>query len=214
MLANEKVHLRRRYNESDYVILATNRYSSHASVSTLGHIASHPTVFLEAAALDKKPGADPKLAIDFAIRALPDTFDDLNGNFTFDPHSEKRSAYPLAAAVSKPTPGQKSTEMRAFVLGDADAVSDALLGNEPNLILATDALHWLSGEESLAGEVQTAQDVRIEHTKQKDLLWFYGTIFAAPALVLGGGLSYTRRVRRSKKKASPPAVGAGTKEAA
>ena len=42
-----------------------------------------------------------------------------------------------------------------------------------------------------------AEDVKIEHTKQKDMAWFYGTIFGAPLLVLGGGLVYAQRVRRS-----------------
>jgi hypothetical protein len=96
--------------------------------------------------------------------------------------------------------------MRAFVVADADAVSDAALQNEGNVLLVADALHWLTGEESLAGARSVAEDVRIEHTKQKDLLWFYGTIFGAPALVLCSGLLYTRRRgRRSNKSSySPP----------
>jgi hypothetical protein len=206
LLANDKVHLRRRYNDSDHSILATNRYSSHASVSTLGRIASHPVIFVGAGALDKKAGADGKLAIDFTVRALPDTFDDLNGNYLFEAATEKRQTFPLAAAVTRPTPGKKNPEMRAFVLGDADVVSDAVLANETNLILATDALHWLGGEESLAGAIQTTEDVRIEHTKQKDLLWFYGTIFGAPLTILAAGLFYTQRLRRAKRKpAAEPA---------
>jgi hypothetical protein len=42
--------------------------------------------------------------------------------------------------------------------------------------------------------------VRIEHTKQKDVLWFYGTIFGAPALVLGLGLYTTRRKARTTER--------------
>ncbi len=208
VLANDRVHMRRRFNDSDRVILATNRFSSHAAVSTLSRIASHPVFFLGAASLAKKPGADAALKIDFAVSAMPDTFDDANGNYRFDPPAEKRSAYPLVAAVSRSVPPpadgskKKSDEMRAFVVGDADAVSDAALSNDGNVLLVADGVHWLTGEESLAGAVSTTEDVLIEHTKQKDQLWFYGTIFAAPALVLGGGLAYTRRLRRSKKKAT------------
>ncbi len=58
VLANDKVHMRRRFNDSDRIILATNRFSSHASVSTLSRVASRPVFFLGAAALDKKTGAD------------------------------------------------------------------------------------------------------------------------------------------------------------
>jgi hypothetical protein len=208
VLANDKVHMRRRFNDSDRVILATNRFSSHASVSTLSRVASRPVFFLGAASLDKKPGADGALKIDFAVRALPDTFDDENANFRFDAPAEKRQSYALAAAVSKTVPApadgykKRSDEMRAFVVADADAVSDAALGNDGNVLLVADAVRWLGGEESFAGALSTAEDVRIEHTKQKDLIWFYGSIFAAPAVVLGGGLLYTRRIARraSKKK--------------
>jgi hypothetical protein len=35
--------------------------------------------------------------------------------------------------------------------------------------------------------------VRIEHTKQQDLAWFYSTIFGIPAMVLGVGLFARRR---------------------
>jgi hypothetical protein len=208
VLANDKVHLKRRFNDSDRVILATNRFSSHASVSTLSRMASRPVFFLGAASLDKKGGSDRGSKVDFAVRALMDTFNDDNGNFQFDPPGEKRSGYALVAAVSKSVAATASSkkgsdEMRAFVIGDVDAVTDAALRSEGNVLLVADAVHWLTGEESLAGALSVAEDVRIEHTKQKDLLWFYGTIFGAPAVVLGGGLLYTRRRARRSKKASP-----------
>ena len=226
LVANDKIHLRRRYNDSDNSILATNRYSSHASVSTLSRIASRPVIFVGAGSHEALSGADSGFHVDFTVRALNDTFNDENGNFVFDPPAETRQTYPLAAAVTKAvgaapagTPAaaaKKSNEgMRAFVIADADAVSDAVLGNEANALLVADAVRWLGGEESFAGAITTNEDIRIEHTKQKDLVWFYGSIFVAPALVLGAGLLYTRRLRRSKKAPSPrtppkqPASGRG-----
>jgi hypothetical protein len=207
VLATDKGHLRRRFNDSDRVILATNKFSSHASVSTLSRFGTRPVLFVGAAALDRKPDADPALKFDFAVRAMPDTFDDQNGNFQFDAPVEKRSSYALVAAVSKSVgpladgSRKRSDEMRAFVIGDADAVSDAAFStNEGNILLLADAVRWLTGEESFAGLLSTPEDVRIQHTKQKDLVWFYGSIFAAPAVVLGAGLLYTRRVRRTNKK--------------
>jgi len=89
--------------------------------------------------------------------------------------------------------------MRAFVLADADALTDVAMANVVgNQVLFADAVRWLGGEESFSGEVNTEEDVRIEHTKQKDLIWFYATIFGAPALVLGAGLAFSRRARRGK----------------
>ena len=62
-----------------------------------------------------------------------------------------------------------------------------------NQVLFVDAVRWLAGgEESSAGEVTTEEDVRNEHTKQKDLVWVYGSIFGARALVLGIGLRVWR----------------------
>jgi hypothetical protein len=67
-----------------------------------------------------------------------------------------------------------------------------------NQVLFLDAVRWLGGEESFAGEPSSEEDVRIEHTKQKDLIWFYATIFGAPALIGGLGFWYSRRARRRR----------------
>jgi hypothetical protein len=47
--------------------------------------------------------------------------------------------------------------------------------------------------------VNDEEDVRVEHSKQKDLVWFYTTIIGMPALVLGVGLTIARRARRTSK---------------
>jgi hypothetical protein len=47
--------------------------------------------------------------------------------------------------------------------------------------------------------VNDEQDVRIEHSKQGDQVWFYSTIVGVPALVLGVGLAFSRRARRTSK---------------
>jgi hypothetical protein len=200
VLANDKVYVRRRYNNSDRTIIVSTRYSSHASVSTLSRNAQRaPTIFPGAASLDKRDGTD--LKIDFTVKSLGETFADPNGNFEFDSGSEKRSTYNLVAAVSKELGGDEKDkkEMRAFVLADADALSDAAFGNEPNIVLAADAIRWLGGEESFAGQLAPVEDARIEHTKEKDQLWFYGTIVLGPAAVLGLGIFVTRRARRGRR---------------
>jgi hypothetical protein len=200
VLANDKVYVRRRYNDSDRTILVTNRFSSHASVSTLSRNSSRAAVlFFGAAPLDKKPGVGTN--VDFAVKSLPDTFDDLNGNFQLDAPDEKRGTFNLVAAISKPAAGAQpakdkdANEGRAFVLGDADVVSDLALVNDANALLFLDAIRWLGGDESFAGEIQSNEDVRIEHTKQKDLVWFYGLILGVPVLVLGAGIVVARRSR-------------------
>jgi hypothetical protein len=225
ILANDREHLRRRFNDSDRTLLVTNSFSSHASVSTLSRNSPRAAVVtFGAAGLERTSGSTGQ--IDFTVRSRPSTFADANRNYTFDDGPEKRNVFNMGAAVSQPakSPRRKPPEppkpepkkddkakdpkkdekkpppdeMRAFVLGDADAFSDLVMSNVvANQVLFLDAIRWLGGEESFAGEATTEEDVRIEHTKQKDLVWFYGTIFGAPALVLGLGLFYVRRSRRT-----------------
>ncbi len=209
LLANDKVLVRRRHNDSDRTILVTTRFSSHASVSTLSRNSARMNViFPGAGALDKKAGAGD-FKIDFAVKSTPETFDDKNGNLQADP-GEKRTTYNLAAAVTRAVPppagwkGKDPPELRAFVLGDADVISDAAFFNEPNIILAADVIRWLGGEESFSGAITNSEDVRVEHTKQKDEIWFFGTLFCVPLGVLGIGLAVSRRrpARAQKSKVS------------
>jgi hypothetical protein len=214
LVANEKTHMRRRANFSaaDNTLLVTNRYSSHASVSTLSRNSAQAQVIVPGASYLEKPGeASADLKIDFAVKSLSDSFADLDGNFLFTEGTEKRDAYNLAAAVSKSISGAGASgaegaaganEMRAFVMADADAFTDAVMAYDANKVLLLDAVRWLGGEESLSGEVVSAEDVRIEHTTQQDKTWFYGTIFGGPMLVLGFGLVVAKRSRKQVRRAS------------
>ena len=219
LLANDRQHLRRRFNESDRTLIFSNRFSSHASVSTLSRNSARAAVVVSGAgSLTKAGGGQEK--VDFTVRSVSGTFGDVNKNYTFDKGAEKREQYNMAAAVSRasskkpPEPkkddkkkGAKKEEgpappdeMRAFVVADADALTDIVMSNVvANQVFFVDAIRWLGGEESFAGEVNSEEDVSIEHTKQKDLVWFYATIFGAPALVLGAGIWYSRRSRRNPR---------------
>jgi hypothetical protein len=225
LLANARYHLSDRFNSSDRILLGTNRYSSHASVSTLSRYSQEAVIVLPGAgSLRAKKGTSYK--VDFTVRSMPGTFADTNGNYEFDKGQERKETYNFAAAVSvTPKPGAKSAktekkanppksgeakdvpgpeEMRAFVLTDASGLESPLLRRlKANQLLFADAVKWLGGEESFAGQVNTEEDVRIEHTRQEDLVWFYSTIFGFPALVLGGGLLLARRGRRRKRSKKP-----------
>jgi hypothetical protein len=218
ILANDKRFVPRRYNDSDRVILFSSSFSSHASVSTLSRHAPQAAIIVSGAgSLDKGDGASDK--VDFTVRSMPGTFSDINRDYRQEAPAERSTTFNLAAAVTrastapkpvaKPPKGKdgkdsKDTkdvpepdEMRAFVVSDADVFSDMILPRfGGNVVLFADAIRWLGGEESFAGEAQSEEDVRIEHTRQADLLWFYATIFGAPALVLGVGLTVVQRSRR------------------
>lgn len=195
----------RHRNASDKANLISNRFSSHASISTLSRVSSRAVVLLPITGSLEKKQTDAK--VDFVLRSSGGTFGDKNGNFELD-GDEKKATFNLAAAVSAPladsvdkTKVKGPAETRFFVVADADCFSDLAIGfAETNQIFFVDAVRWLSGDESFSGEIATPEDVRIQHTKQKDVFWFYGTIIGAPALLLGVGILVTRRTRRTVRK--------------
>jgi len=211
LLANETQHIRVRNNDSDRTRLQTSSFSSHASVSTLSRNSPRAAIVVfGSGSLDKPQNMTGK--VDFTVRSAGGTFNDANRNYKLDKDTEKSMVYNLAAAVSKPIAGAAAEpppkpddkkgkdkkpevkEMRAFVTADVDAFSDLVLTNViGNQILFVDAMRWLVGEESYAGQTNSEEDVRIEHTKQQDLAWFYSTIFGIPALVLAAGVFVRRR---------------------
>ena len=209
-LANDQQHLARRYNKSDRTQLFTNRFSSHASVSTLSRNSTRAAIVYFSAGSLESAGGD--LATDFAVKTMPKTYRDANRDYEHE-EGEAEGVFNIAAAVSKasaaakpPAKGGKKAqsdqgadEMRAFVTADADLFGDLILSRAmTNQLFLIDVLRWLGGEESFAGEINSEEDVRIEHTRDKDVVWFYATIFGAPALVLGLGLVIARRSRRPK----------------
>jgi ABC-type uncharacterized transport system len=215
VLANERLHVRLRNDDSDRTRLITQSFSSHASVSTLSRASSRAGVaFFGSGSLEKARGATEHM--DFTVRSPAGTFADKNRNYQLDKDSEKQITFNLAAAVNEGEPSKPDAakaddkkkdkkkddkksnpdEMRAFVLADADAVDDFVMSQDPyNQLLFIDSMRWLVGEESFAGPPNTEEDQRIQHTKQQDLSWFYATIFGAPGLVLALGITLARRPR-------------------
>lgn len=212
LLANETQHITVRANDSDRTRLQLSSFSSHASVSTLSRNSPRAAIVVfGSGSLDKPQSMAGK--VDFTVRSPGATFNDVNRNFKLDKDTEKSQVYNVAAAVTRPLAGApvpppvkpddkdkgknkppEAKEMRAFVSADVDAFSDLVLTNVVgNQVLFVDAMRWLVGEESYAGQTNTEEDLHIEHTKQQDLAWFYSTIFGIPALVLGVGLFIRRR---------------------
>ncbi len=247
VLADESKHIVRFHNASDRTLLRTNRFSAHASVSTLSKNSSRASIFAFGAGHLGKVDTGP-YKTDITVRSYATTFADRNGNFKPDEGETKRTynlgvaitrnVEPKAAASKPNSPDDKpekdgddkgqgedkdadkaadgetgDNQMRAFVFADADAFSDLVLGpSQANRVLAFDAVRWLVGEESLAGEFESEEDVQIEQTKQMDLVWFYVTIFGIPALVLGLGLTISGRARRAGRRPSDAKQSAASKQ--
>jgi hypothetical protein len=202
----------------DRRMIVTDRFSSHASNTTLSRAPSrHGMVFIEAGSLHETEFAEgmPKAKRTHVIRTMPSAFADPNNNFSFDKETETRAQYNLATAIedpsSKPAPAADGKQpvldsegMRAMVFSDVHTFADPImiqLGGAQAMF--DDAIKWLGGEESLAGEVVSEEDKYIEHTHNEDVLWFYATIVGAPLLVLAFGLwfGWWRRSRIQRRSA-------------
>ncbi len=202
--ANERSFVQRQFDKSDRTQLVTSRFSSHASVSTLSRKSGYVVLF-GAGGLNKLDPEDK--SVDFVVRSMAKTFVDQNGNFEKE-ESESMGDSNFAAAVthkSNVAPDAQAkvvSEGRAFVLSDADALTDLVMENVPaNRFFLLDAVRWLGGDESVAGEVSSEEDVRIEHTKDKDIVWFYALILGVPLTVFSLGLLGARRARKKGQRA-------------
>jgi hypothetical protein len=204
VLSSEKHYLRHDYAPSDRILVYSNRYSAHPAVSSASrHRTEVATVFAGGGGLEKaqsssqRTGASPKVS--FPLRSAEDFWRDLNGNFHREPSEPTQSLNMIAAVTIK---GDKTPEGRAVIIADGDFVSDKLMGNAGNALVFVDALAWLIADEQISGEVASEEDIPIEHTRDRDKVWFYATSFAAPLPIVGLGMWVTRRRRRRSEAAA------------
>jgi len=208
-LANDRIYWARTRQKADRIGIVPTNYSSHAALSSQAPYGSQmPVVLLGAGALAKSTAVpDPAPTIDFIIRTESNTWEDKNKDLEFDKDSEERKGYPVAAAITLRKPAgasEPAQDGRAFVIGDSDVFSDQLIRNRANALLAFDAIRWLLGEPDAVGPISNEEDVPVRHTRKQDVVWFYGSVFLAPALVLLAGWAATRKRRKRDKREVKP----------
>lgn len=196
-MASDQAFARRSQQLSDRGNIVTATYSSHPSVTTLGRLGSRaPLVLFGSGHFEELKERPAGISSDTTVKSHGSTWIDLDGNFAFDPPAEQRKAWPLALAVVKkgnPSDKDKKDEGRAIVVADSDLLSDGTIEVAGNPAFTLDGMKWLMGEEAITGEVSSENDVPIVHTKKQDQVWFYGSSFFMPALVLALGYFVTRR---------------------
>ena len=216
LLANDQIYATKTHQIIDRANLVSGWFSSHPSVLTLGKLGMRaPVILVGAGALEETVPHAKDTSINFTVHAHTGTWMDKNGNFAFDPPDEQRKAWDVAAAVVRkhvaPPPAKDAPkdvkqadepEARAFVVADSDVFADGIIPSQGNPYLAVDAVRWLLGDDSIAGETSSEVDVPVAHTRKQDVTWFYGSIFLAPALALGAGFLMTRKRRRSTARKS------------
>ena len=194
VLANRGYYVQRTRGPNDQILLYSNRFGTHDSMKALSKKSTQTAVILfTSVAVEEVEGYEGKTSA--LVRTFPDTWEDTNNNRRHDP-DEASEVWTIAWASE----GTGDKPHRAVVVGETSVISDAMIGlSEGNKQFALDTVRWLVGDEEIVGDVNSEEDVKIEHTTEDDTLWFYGTIFAIPLLILVGGMVFTRiRVKRSK----------------
>jgi len=198
MLVDDQNHLRQRGGLSDRQLIVTDRFSSHAAVTTASRAGAGAGILLMGSghltSIDEIEGVRRS----FIVHSLPSTFADLNGDFQFDETTESRRSHQLAVAIEG-VAGEESGNLRALVFSDAEMFTDGVLGSlVSNVTMAADGIRWLGREEAFSGEMISEEDVPIIHTRSEDVVWFYALIIGMPALVLLVGLVTLGSRRRQR----------------
>jgi hypothetical protein len=198
----------------DRRFIATERFSSHAAITTLSRATGRAgAVFLNAGSWTETEAPSEQLKRTYIVRSMETSFRDLNDNLRFDEDTEKREQYNLVAAIEDRTArpagdegeGDNNVHMRALLVSDVEIFSDMIQSQVASAaIICRDGVRWLGGEEHIAGDVISEEDVRIQHTRNQDVLWFYGIIVGAPLLVLWLGiwLGWWRLYRSQRRSAA------------
>ncbi|MFB6262132.1 MAG: Gldg family protein, partial [Bradymonadaceae bacterium] len=198
VLAAESGTIPLAHNKTDKLNVVTNRFSSHPSTATLSKHATALFVFTPSAGyfeLDKKSDGETTTT----VRSPSAAWADVDGDFKYESDAgESRKDRAIAVAAN----GEDEKSWRALATADATLYSDLAIGNRGNQQFVYDGVNWLIGAEALSGGVQSEEDVKIRHTKEGQAVWFYGTVFAVPLLLLaGGGLRIWRRRKRHEREA-------------
>ncbi len=192
-LVNATTFFSQRRGVLDRVMLITNRFGSHESTRALQRRSSEVGILIPTAmALTEREGE--KIGkVTSILKSMPDTWEDANGNLQLD-NGEEGKIHDLAFAIE----GTDGAGHRIVVIGDVTAFSDNVIqfsqGNEQ---LAQDVLRWLVKDEDLAGNTESEEDVKIQHSRDEDVYWFYGTIFFFPLGILGFGFLIITLRRRA-----------------
>ena len=170
--------------------LVTNKFSTHASVTTLSRYNQvMQLVFANAGSLEKGDG-DTKVTT--IIKSLEDTWQDSNRNLKHD-DAESKSLWALGVAIEKESNEQTS---KAMVFSDASWITDNYLGKgfkagqqtiQPHAIMLSDTLFWLTNQQDSSGTVNNEQDIKIQHSKEGQGWIFFGSSILFPFFILAIG---------------------------
>ena len=191
-LANDRQFVNATHSDVDKWFIYSNIFSSHESVQSLArHDEKIQVLSFQSGYFEIVPQVGKWKAFD-TVKSLSSTFNDVNRNFKIDEPAEKRASFSQGAAAEMAPAG------KVIALADATMISDAILRNPGNQLLIVDSFKWLIGDSATAGEIASEEDIKIQHSRSRELVAFHGSIFVVPLLVLLSGFFATRTRRKGE----------------
>jgi len=154
------------------------------------------TLFPRAAALAHVDGAGWNAAP--VLRTTANSWREtgmLAGNVKPDPEDEKG---PLVIGYALDRTTENGRTQRAIVVGDGDFASNAFVGNQGNLDLATNIFNWLGRQDALLNiRIKEAPDNVLNLGRTAQIIIGFGFLLLAPLALLSTGVAvFVRRRRR------------------
>lgn len=191
-LANETKIYPDSRTVADRILLVTNRFGAHDAIRELQRNAERYRLFTPSAGgLEKIEGGRGKQTA--IVRSFPDTWQEIPPlNFRKD-DAEVSKVWDIGVAIE----GEGEQSFRVLAFADDNLFSDALLGfSAANERLLEDGARWLLGDEEIAGETESEEDVKVAHTREEDIVWFLASAFGLPLLFLFAGMVRIRARRK------------------
>ena len=162
--------------------LITNKFSTHASVTTLSRY--NKVMQLVFAGAGSLTALDGEAEVTTSIKSLESTWKDSNQNFIQD-SNEEEGLWSIAMAVEQSvTVDSENKTAKAVIFSDASWLTDDYLGKnikvgqqaiQPHAITLSDTILWLTDQKEISGTVNAETDVKIQHSKGEQGWLFFSS---------------------------------------
>ena len=206
VLGNAVNHVQLFHSPVDNWFLATNNYSKHPTMETLLALRQQAILLMFGSGYFSFVPSKEGWGYSSLVKTLPATFIDKNLNYKQDTGETGDSqVFDLIVASSKPVAGNKQDssddgkkESRMVLFSNSSITSDALIGNTANRIMVLEAFKWGFQDETMFTSSSSEEDVKIQHTREENIIWFNLTVFGIPVLILLIGFIVLRVMRRKQ----------------
>lgn len=202
VLANEKNHVQFTHSGADNWFLATNNFSRNDMLAPLLAARQQAFIIMFASGYFNFTPFKEGWSFSSLLKTLPSTFIDKNLNYRQDPSESTDNTFDLVVTGTKQielkdqTESKDKKEAKVLLFSNSSSASDALIENVANQILLVSSFRWAFSDDSMLTSSSSEEDVRIQHTKKENIVWFYLTVCTIPFIILLIGFVVLRVMRR------------------